>query len=212
VRVDVDTRPLGPGDLDDLALLFGAQRSTKHCWCMAFCASGGQFAAGWFGGGNRRRFERVAGASATPMGVLASVGGAPVGWGACGPRSRYTAAIDGRSSLLRGRPREEGDGVWLVACLFVAPTHRRLGVTHALVRAAVDLSRKEGALAVEGWPLTASAPQSGDAFVGREEVFRAAGFECVDRPTPQRAVMRLDLRDPRGAGARDIDEGVHLSD
>jgi GNAT superfamily N-acetyltransferase len=212
VRVDVDTRPLGPGDLDDLALLFGAQRSTKHCWCTAFCASGGQFAAGWFGGGNRRRFERLAGASSTPMGVLALVDGVPVGWGACGPRSRYAAAIDGRSSLLRGRPREEDESVWLVACLFVAPTHRGLGITHALVRAAVDLARQEGALAVEGWPLTASASSLGDAFVGREEVFRAAGFECVDRPTPQRALMRLDLRGPQGAGARDIDEGVHLSE
>ena len=210
MRVDVDTRALGPGDLDDLALLFGAQRSTRHCWCTAFCASGGQFAAGWFGGGNRRRFERLAATSATPMGVLASVGGAPVGWGACGPRSRYAAAIDGRSSLLRGRPREEDESVWLVACLFVAPAHRGRGVTHALVRAAVDLAREEGALAVEGWPLVASAPRSGDAFVGREEVFRAAGFACVDRPTPQRAVMRLDLRGPQSAVARDVDDGVHL--
>ena len=194
MRSEVDTRPLGPGDSDDLALLFGAQRGTRHCWCTAFCTSSGQFALGWFGGGNRRRFERMTAASATPMGVLASVDGAPVGWGACGPRSRYTAAIDGRSSLLRGRPREEDETVWLVACLFVAPAHRARGVTHALVRAAVELARQEGALAIEAWPLAASSPRSGDAFVGREEVFRAAGFGCVDRPTPQRAVMRLDLR------------------
>lgn len=197
MRMEVDTRPVGPGDLNDLAILFGAQRNTRHCWCTAFCVSGGQFAAGWFAGGNRRRFERMAAASATPVGVLAFVDGSPVGWGACGPRARYTAAIEGRSSLLRGRRRDEDHSVWLLACLFVASAYRGRGVTRALVGAAVDLARQEGALAIEGWPQAASASPSGDAFVGREEVFQAAGFGCVDRPTPQRAVMRLELR--RGA-------------
>jgi GNAT superfamily N-acetyltransferase len=193
----VDTRPLGPNDLHDLAVLFEAQRNTRHCWCTAFCVSGAQFAAGWFAGGNRRRFERMAAASTTPMGVLASMQGSPVGWCACGPRSRYTAAIDGRSSLLRGRPREEDHSVWLVACVFVAAAHRGHGVSHALVRAAVDLAHQEGALAIEGWPLAASAARSADAFLGREEVFQAVGFSCVERPTPQRAVMRVDLRGPQ---------------
>ncbi|CAA9445853.1 MAG: hypothetical protein AVDCRST_MAG66-4598 [uncultured Pseudonocardia sp.] len=202
MRRGVDTWPLGPGDLDDLAALFGAQRTTRHCWCTAFCVSGGRFAAGWFAGGNRRRFAQMAVESTTPMGVLASVDGSPVGWCACGPRSRYTAAIDGRSSLLRGRRREEDHSVWLLACLFVASAHRGRGVTHALVGTAVDLARQEGALAIEGWPLAASAPPSGDAFVGREEVFQAAGFGCVDRPTSRRAVMRLDLHGPPGTELR----------
>lgn len=194
----VDTRPLSPSpeDLGELAVLFDAQRNTRHCWCTAFCVSGGQFAAGWLVGGNRRRFERMAAASTTPLGVLASADGSPVGWCACGPRSRYTAAIDGRSRLLRGRFREEDHSVWLIACLFVASTHRNHGITHTLVRAAVDLARHEGALAIEGWPLMASALRPADAFLGREEVFRAEGFDRVDQPTPQRGMMRLDLRGP----------------
>jgi len=191
----VDTRPLrpSPGDLGELAVLFDAQRNTRHCWCTAFCVSGSQFAAGWFGGRNRRRFEGMAAVSTTPMGVLASAAGSPVGWCACGPRSRYVAAIDGRSRLLRSRAREEDDSVWLIACLFVATAHRNRGVTHTLIAAAVDLARHYGALAIEGWPLAASAPPSADAFLGREEVFQAAGFARIDHPTPQRALMRLDL-------------------
>jgi GNAT superfamily N-acetyltransferase len=194
----VDTRSLRPHpeDLRDLTVLFEAQRNAKHCWCAAFCVSGRQFAAGWFGGGNRRRFERMAAASTTPMGVLASVDGVPVGWCACGPRLRYVAAIDGRSELLRSRPRQEDRDVWLIACLFVASEYRNEGVTHSLVNSAVDVARRAGALAIESWPLTASAPRSADAFLGREEVFQAAGFGCIDRPTPQRAVMRLDLHGP----------------
>jgi GNAT superfamily N-acetyltransferase len=193
----VDTRAVGPEDLGELAVLFEAQRNTRHCWCTAFCVSNGQFAAGWFARGNRRRFERMAVESAAPMGVLASVDGSAVGWCACGPRSRYSTAIDGRSRLLRRRPREEDHSVWLLACLFVAAGHRGRGVTHALVRAAVDLARREGAIAIEGWPLAATAPHSADTFLGREEVFQAAGFSCVDRPTPQRVIMRVDLRSPQ---------------
>jgi GNAT superfamily N-acetyltransferase len=86
--------------------------------------------------------------------------------------------------------------VWLIACLFVAPARRSHGITRTLVNAAVALARGQGALAIEGWPLAASAPRSGDAFLGREEVFRAAGFGCIGRPTPKRALMRLDLRGP----------------
>ena len=87
--------------------------------------------------------------------------------------------------------------MWLIACLFVAAAHRNQGITHTLVRAAVALARDEGATAIEGWPLAAAAPRSADAFLGREEVFRAAGFDRVDQPTSQRAVMRLDLRGPQ---------------
>jgi GNAT superfamily N-acetyltransferase len=158
--------------------------------------SGRQFAAGWFAGGNRRRFERMATTSTTPMGVVASADGSPVGWCACGPRFRYTAALGGRSRLLRGRSREEDHSVWLIACLFVAATHRNQGIAHSLERAAVELARREGALAIEGWPVVAATPRSADAFLGREEVFREVGFDCVDRPTSQRVMMRLDLRGP----------------
>lgn len=128
------------------------------------------------------------------MGVLALLDDEPVGWCACGPRSRYTAAINGRSRLLRSRPREEDDLVWLIACLFVDARHRGRGITHALIAAAVELARREGANAVEGWPDASSTPTSADLFLGRERVFQAQGFDRIDRPTSQRSIMRLDLR------------------
>lgn len=103
-------------------------------------------------------------------------------------RGRECIDIRGVGPLVPFRPHRTGRGSVTISA------HRGYGVTHVLVRAAVDLARQHDALAVEGWPLVASTPRSGDAFVGREEVFRAAGFGCVDRPTPQRAVMRLDLR------------------
>ena len=190
----IEVRPFGADDVDHLAVLFAGDRSTRHCWCTAFCTTGRQFAAGWFGGGNRRRFTELAAASRSPMGVLALLDDVPVGWGACGPRSRYNAAIDGRSRLLRARPREDDDRVWLIACLFVAADHRRRGLTSSLIAAAVAVARREGALAVEAWPVSSSTPPAADLFLGREQVFAAQGFQCVDRPSAQRSIMRLDLR------------------
>lgn len=194
MNLELVVRPVGVDQLADLGVLFGGSRSTRHCWCTAFCTTGRQFAAGWFGGGNRRRFADLAAASSHPMGVLAMLDDAPVGWCACGPRSRYAAAIDGRSSLLRTRPREDDDRVWLIACLFVDARHRGLGVTHALLAAAVELARGEGAEAVEGWPVATPARHPTDLFLGHEQSFAAQGFACVDRPAPHRSIMRLDLR------------------
>ena len=127
------------------------------------------------------------------MGVMASVGGAPVGWGACGPRSRYLGADPSRHPVLAGRPRAEDDTVWLLPCLFVHAEHRGQGVSHLLVDAAVALARRQGAVAIEAWPLSSSEARSADAFVGREQLFAELGFRCVERPVPARAIMRLDL-------------------
>src|SRR5512133_4206897 len=111
VGADVGTRPVGPDDLVDLARLFQSQRNTRRCWCMAFCESRSQFALGWLNGGNRQRFEAMATTSPVPMGILASVAGEPVGWCACGPRSRYAVGIGGRSSMLRHRSPPEDASV-----------------------------------------------------------------------------------------------------
>ena len=195
----VDTRPVRADDVAELATLFERHRTTRHCWCMAFCTTRTQFAAGWLTGGNQRRFRAMAAESGPPMGVVASLAGDPIGWGACGPRSRYPAATGRINKVMRLRSPLEDQTVWLLPCLFVDARHRGQGVTRALVMAAVEVARREGAVALEGWPLAASQGRSGDDFVGREQTFVHAGFHCVDRPTPQRVVMRLDL-DRAGSG------------
>ncbi len=193
VSIGVVTRPVGPADVGELGLLFDTARTTRHCWCMAFCTTRTQFALGWFGGGNQRRFESLAGAGSTPMGVLASQAGEPVGWGACGPRSRYLAAVGPSSTIMANRVEAEDHTVWLLPCLFVRDGSRGLGISHALVGAAVELARRDGATAIEGWPLAAAQQRSAEAFVGREQVFAELGFTPRSRPTPDRVVMRLEL-------------------
>ena len=172
---------MGPDDVADLTRLFDSQRTTRHCSCMAFCTTRSQFALGWLTGGHQRRFAATAATSTAPMGILASVAGEPVAWCACGPRSRYVVATDSGNQIMRSRAPAEDDGVWLLPCLFVRADHRGQSLTHVLVRAAVDLARREGATAIEGWPLAESVARSGDAFVGRERVFTENGFRCLDR-------------------------------
>ncbi|HEY5981340.1 MAG TPA: GNAT family N-acetyltransferase [Microlunatus sp.] len=190
---DVETRPVGPGGLADLADLFASARSTRHCWCMAFCTTRAQLALGWFGGGNRRRFTSMTEADPAPMGLLATVDDQPVGWVACGPRSRYLAATDPANPLTAAMQRSEDGLVWLAPCLFVRAGQRGTGITHALVRAAVALAVDHGAVAIEGWPVSGSASRPSEDFVGREKVFADHGFRVLDRPSATRVIMRRDL-------------------
>jgi GNAT superfamily N-acetyltransferase len=189
----VETRPVGPDDVVELASLFESQRNTRHCWCMAFCTTRSQFAIGWLTGGNRRRFEGMAAKGPDPMGILASVAGEPVGWCACGPRSRYVSTSDARSAVMRSRDPVEDDSIWLLPCLFVRDGHRAQGVSYALVRAAVELARSSGAVAIEGWPQAVSGSSPADGFLGRERLFESQGFVAFDRPIPGRVIMRLDF-------------------
>jgi GNAT superfamily N-acetyltransferase len=189
-------RSVGRAEIDELDELFGSARTTRHCWCMSFCTSRTLFALRWFGGGNKRAFTAMAG-GVIPMGVLASVDATTVGWGACGPRSRYLGDAPSRHPLLGDRPRTEDETVWLLPCLFVRPGHRGQGISHAVVGGAASLARQHHATALEVWP-SIRPSGSGDAFLGRMELFDELHFRRVAQPTPDRVVMRLDLAEAAG--------------
>ena len=60
--------------------------------------------------------------------------------------------------------------------------------------AAVEHARGRGATAVEAYPTEAGPGSSASQlFVGTPSLFAAAGFREVSRPTPKRAVMRVEL-------------------
>ena len=190
---EVEIRPIGPDRVDVLRDLFDASRSTRHCSCMAYCSTSRQFDLGWYGGGNRRRFEALARTGPDSLGVAAIAGGEPVGWCACGPRARYTVALSGRSRLLAQRPRAEDEHVWLIPCLVVRPGESAIGLAVPLIRAAVELARAAGATAVEAWPLANGVRRRADLHLGREGVFARLGFGAVERPAPGRVIMRVEF-------------------
>jgi GNAT superfamily N-acetyltransferase len=187
----VEIRAVDAGSRDALAELFTANGTVAGCGCMYFVVDPQEFKAGWHSGANRARLLDDA-AHAAPIGLLAYSGGRAVGWCAAGPRSRYARAM--RSPLVKERDPAADDSVWFLPCLFVRAGERRKGVAVRLLTAAVELARNHGAPAVEGFPLTGGAKRaSGDAYLGTEAMFAAAGFSVVRRPTGNRTIMRVDL-------------------
>ena len=88
------------------------------------------------------------------------------------------------------------DGVWAVTCFVTRNGFRRRGVSRALAHAAVEFARSRGARAVEGYPIITRPGQEfswGELYVGSRSIFADAGFAEVSRPTPRRAVMRIDF-------------------
>ena len=97
----------------------------------------------------------------------------------------------------RGATEDKTDAsVWAVTCFVKSACSRRRGVTYALAQAAVDFARERGARAIEGYPMITEPGKEitwGELNVGSRNVFEAAGFLEVNRPSLRRVVMRIDF-------------------
>ncbi len=188
----VEIRPVDAGRHDAVAELFTANNTVKGCGCMYFVLPHKEFSAGWHSGTNRSRLLTDI-AQSPPIGLVAYSGGRAIGWCAAGPRERYARAL--RSPLLKGREPAEDGSVWFLPCLFVRAGERRKGVAADLLAAAVGVAREHGAAAIEGFPYAGGEKRAtGEAYIGTEAMFAAAGFEVCARPSPKRVVMRATLR------------------
>lgn len=83
--------------------------------------------------------------------------------------------------------------VWAVTCFVTRTGFRKRGIATALAGASVDFARKRGARAVEGYPITTKATILEELHVGTVDMFAAAGYIEVSRPTLRRVVMRIDF-------------------
>ena len=137
--------------------------------------------------GNRR--------ARTTSGLVAYLDEEPVGWCAVEPRPAYSGLVRNNRVPWVGRAEDKtDDSVWAVTCLFTRAGFRKRGVGRALVRAATDFARDRGARAVEGYPMTTTANALVEELhVGTIGMFADAGYVEISRPTPRRAVMRVDL-------------------
>jgi GNAT superfamily N-acetyltransferase len=132
--------------------------------------------------------------SDTTSGLVAYLGGEPVGWCAVEPRTAYESLVRNCRVPWEGRAEDKADAsVWAVTCLFTRAGFRKRGVSRALASAAVDFARERGARAIEGYPMTTKNVIAEELHVGTEGVFAAAGFTEVSRPTLRRVVMRVDF-------------------
>jgi GNAT superfamily N-acetyltransferase len=143
---------------------------------------------------NRDALYRELMHAAVAPGLIAYFDDHPVGWTRVGLRSAFPG-VRGNRALARVL-NEEDVAAWWVTCFVVDSRHRRSGIGSALLRAAVEFAREQGATAVEGHPvdvaaLKASRVAGSAIYTGTVAMFAAAGFVEVARTYPSRPVMRL---------------------
>lgn len=165
----------------DLVSVFEGRGGPRNCWCLLWREPGGVRAKLDLEGRRAAMEERVR--AGTPIGLLASLDGQPVGWCSIAPRNTY------RERALGGGEYAAGTDVRSVVCFFVRSSARRRGIQTGLLRAAVDHARSKGADVVEAYPVDPGSPSY--RFMGFRPTFLAAGFEEVGRVGSRRHVMRL---------------------
>jgi len=99
-----------------------------------------------------------------------------------------------RSNTLR-LPDQQDPAIWSTPCLFIHRDHRRTGIGTALLGAAVDYARAQGATALEGYPTVDGGRKrsSNELFTGTVSMFLDNGFAEYARPPGARLVMRREL-------------------
>ena len=133
----------------------------------------------------RKAAMRTRVAGRIPIGILGYVGQEPVAWCSIAPRATYRP-LGGLQTT--DEPEEE---VWSLVCFFVRRDHRGRGLTAALIEAAVEHARSNGARTVEAYPVDPDSPSY--RFMGFVSAFEDAGFREVGRAGSRRHVMRRDL-------------------
>jgi GNAT superfamily N-acetyltransferase len=163
--------PANKASWQDLEAILG---KVKCHGCLCFCQRYKTDFDGWRYEPDEERAHRLRmqtecgyPSSETTSGLVAYVEGEPAGWCAVEPRPAYPGLT--RQVAWAGRPGEDraDPGVWAVTCMVTAHPYRRQGLTHALVAAAAKFARKQGARALEGYPMgargvDASAGHPGD--------------------------------------------------
>jgi GNAT superfamily N-acetyltransferase len=188
----IDVRPAY--SFDDVATMLGPKRPESNvCWCLSYRIPSKENLA-LHGAERGERVHQLV-RQDPPPGVLAYDGDEVVGWAAVHPRADTGFATN------RKIPHVDDLAVWSLWCIRVRPGHRGTGVSHHLVRGAVEFARAGGAPAIEGYPVD-NAGQKVDltmAYVGTRRLFERAGFvkaadtDSVINRFP-RVLMRLDLR------------------
>lgn len=187
-RSDLKFEPVTADRWDDFEKLFGPRGAVGGCWCMWWRLTRSEFDR-QRGEGNRKAMKSIVLSGEVP-GILAYAGEDPIGW--CSIAPRLTFPVLARSPVLK--PVDD-QPVWSVVCFYIARAYRRQGVSLALLTAALDYARSQGAHIVEGYPIEPKKVGAPDiyAFTGMATTFRQTGFVEVARRSEHRPIMRYYL-------------------
>ncbi|MFC1682711.1 GNAT family N-acetyltransferase [Candidatus Zixiibacteriota bacterium] len=184
-------QPVTPKRWQDLEKLFGQRGACGGCWCMWFRITRSEFEKNK-GAGNKKALKKIVDSGQAP-GILAYHRGEPIGWCSVGPRESFSALE--RSRILK---RVDDRPAWSVVCFVVHRSYRSMGVSAALLKAAVEYAKRKGAKIIEGYPVEPRKDRMPDVFAyyGFASTFRQAGFKEVARRSETRPFMRYFIQNP----------------
>jgi GNAT superfamily N-acetyltransferase len=191
----VQVAPVTPERWDDLAAVLGSSGGDGGCWDMFWRLTASGYAAS-SRDRNRTALRELVRTESLPPGLLAYRDGKPAGWISVGPRSGYR-----RLARSRHFAPVDDQPVFSVVCFRVAPAHRAAGVSAALIHAAVEHARENGAGALEAYPVDTGGRRLNAlaVYCGTLDLFMATGFRVVREHTGAvsggcpRAIVRRDL-------------------
>lgn len=197
----ITVKPANRASCRDIAAIFGTRGEAARCHCQRYKLQPRESFGSVPAEVRAERLRRQTGCghdgAGSTSGLVAWLDGEPAGWCAVEPRTAYPGLLRVYRVPWIGRDEDKADaGVWALTCVFARAGYRRRGVSRALVKAAVGFARDRGAVAIEGYPMVTAPGQEvpwGELHVGTRSIFAAAGFVEVSRPTPRRAVMRIDF-------------------
>jgi GNAT superfamily N-acetyltransferase len=113
-----------------------------------------------------------------------------VAWISLGPREDYAKLR--RSPVMK--PVDDKP-VWSIVCFFVDRRARGRGVSEAMLKAAIDYARSQGATLLEAYPVDKDARSNADfMWFGAKPMYDRAGFKEVARRKETRPVVRKAIR------------------
>jgi GNAT superfamily N-acetyltransferase len=128
--------------------------------------------------GNRAAFQELVDAERVP-GLLAYADGHAVGWVSLAPRDEYERISGDREAAELGGQKR---AVWAVVCFYIDRNRRGQGIATALLDAAIDYARRQGATVLEAYPIEPEGrTDNASAFTGLRSMFERAGFRETGR-------------------------------
>ncbi|HNS74459.1 MAG TPA: GNAT family N-acetyltransferase [bacterium] len=170
--------------------LFGERGACGGCWCQAWRLEKGEKWAEVKGAVARERLRRGI-ETGSIHAILAFEEDVPVGWCTFGPRPSFPLL-----DRTRAYQCEDAEQVWSIPCFYVLRTHRRRGVAHALLAAALAAMKSRGVRIVEGYPAKPNRDGSYIAafsWTGTDSLFEKAGFVMAGDPARSKRRVRKEL-------------------
>jgi GNAT superfamily N-acetyltransferase len=193
-NAEVEVFPATAERWNDIEALFGVKGAYAGCWCMFWRLDRADFKK-MKGEGTKAVLKGMT-TSNDVAGLLAYMGGQPIGWCSISPRKDYAALENSR--ILK---RIDDKPVWSIVCFFVAKSFRSKGIMSELLGGAVKYAEQKGAEIIEGYPIDMQTDKlagqklnSYSGYMGIASIFRAAGFVKVADASETQLIMRYTLK------------------